>query len=46
MLEVIDTALTGGLLITAIFWVIRTIRKDRKDKRDHYDRGEIFSRKK
>jgi hypothetical protein len=46
MLELINTVLTGGLLIPAIFWMVRAIRKDRKDERDHYDPGEIFSGKK
>jgi hypothetical protein len=30
MLEYLNTAIMGGLLITGIFWVVRTIQKDRR----------------
>jgi cbb3-type cytochrome oxidase subunit 3 len=32
MLELINTAITGGLLVAAIYWIFRTIRKDRHDR--------------
>jgi hypothetical protein len=43
MIEYISIAIMGGLLITGIFWVVRTIRKDRKEERDHYDPGKALS---
>ncbi len=37
MIELINTGIMGGIFITGIYWVIRSIRKDRRDNFNNND---------
>ncbi|HXW12851.1 MAG TPA: hypothetical protein VD694_08830 [Nitrososphaeraceae archaeon] len=44
MIELINTGISGGLLVAAIYWIVRTIRKDRQDKFNKNDTTVAFGK--